>query len=412
MTTIDCDVLFIGGGIAGLACATLLDSLTRHRLRIGIVETRAPVPLPADAEAGLRVFAIAPGARAVLERAGAWSRLPPARAGAYERMRIWSSAGALSGSGSIVFDAADQGLPELGHIVEHDWLRQALWESRPELLITAAPVALDAGPHAMQIHLADGSSVRTRLLVGADGTESWVREQLRVPSTGRDYHQSGIVAHVRSGREHARTAWQHFLPSGPLALLPLADGRSSIVWSCFTAEAEALMALPDSAFNERLGIASAHVLGDLELTTRRVAFSLAARHTHRYTGARFALIGDAAHQIHPLAGQGINQGLLDAAALAETVAAHLRSVPMADPGDALVLRRYERQRKGANLLTMATMEGLHGMFTSKSTVVARMAATGLGVVDRLPRLKGWLAAQAAGTTSTGMTGQRERHAAL
>lgn len=406
---VGCDVLFIGGGIAGLACASLLDTLTRHRFAIGIVETRVPATLDADAEAGLRVLAIAPGARAVLEAAGAWRRLPPARAGAYERMRIFGPGATPHGPGSIGFDAADQGLAELGHIVEHDWLRSALWACRPPLLVNSAPRALDPQPDAMRVRLADGSVVRTRLLVGSDGADSWVRGELGIRSTVRDYHQSAIVAHVRSARPHRHTAWQHFRRSGPVALLPMADGRSSIVWSCATAEAGALMELPDAAFDARLGAATAHILGELKLTTRRVTFPLAARHAHRYTGARFALIGDAAHQIHPLAGQGINQGLLDAAVLAGTLAGHLGTGPLADPGDALVLRRYERQRKGANLLTMATMEALHGMFSGKSAVVATMAAAGMGMVDRLPPLKRWLADQAAGTS---MSGQRERHEAL
>jgi 2-octaprenylphenol hydroxylase len=149
-----------------------------------------------------------------------------------------------------------------------------------------------------------------------------------------------------------------------VALLPLADGRCSIVWSCFEAEARELAALSDDEFGARLSAATGNVLGKLRVTTRRMAFSLAARHTRRYTGARFALIGDAAHQIHPLAGQGINLGLLDAATLAHTLASHLLATPLADPGDALVLRRYERARKGDNLLTMAAMEGLHRVFTS------------------------------------------------
>lgn len=404
---IDCDVLFVGGGIVGLACASLLDRLTQHRYSIGIVETKAPAALAADAEAGLRVLAIAPGARQVLEAAGAWSRLPRERACAYERMRIFGPASSPDGPGSIGFDAAEQGLEALGHIVEHDWLRSALWECRPQLLVDRAPVALDPHPDAMHVALADGSIVRTRLLVGSDGGDSWVRGQLGIKSTVRDYRQSAIVAHVRSERPHGRTAWQHFLRSGPVALLPLADGRSSIVWSCFTAEAQELLALPDDAFNARLTIATDRVLGGLALTTRRVAFPLAARHAHRYTGARFALIGDAAHQIHPLAGQGINQGLLDAAALADTIADHLRTGPLADPGDALVLRRYERQRKGANLMTMAAMEGLHAMFTSEAAV-ASLASAGMGLVDRLPLLKRWLADEAAGTATT----RRGHHAAL
>lgn len=402
----DYDVLIVGGGVAGLACASLLRQFLRARretLRIGVLETQAPRPLAASAETGLRVFAIAPAGRAILEACGAWQTLPAGRAAPYDRMRVWQTDSTPFGAGSIGFDAADSGVAALGHIVEHDWLRLGLWniladpgDGSVTLLTDSAPVELRAEPDAMTVQLASGMVLRARLLVGADGADSWVREQLRLQSTGREYGQSALVAHVSSERPHERTAWQCFTRGGPVALLPLADGRSSVVWSCFEAEARELAALPDDEFGARLTAATGRVLGNLCVTTRRLAVPLAARHTHRYTGSRFALIGDAAHQIHPLAGQGINLGLLDAAALAETLASHLLGTRLADPGDALILRRYERRRKGANLLTMATMEGLHRVFTSDSSTLTRLATAGLGAVDRLPLIKRLLAEQAAG----------------
>jgi ubiquinone biosynthesis UbiH/UbiF/VisC/COQ6 family hydroxylase len=260
----------------------------------------------------------------------------------------------------------------------------------------------------MTVRLADGTDLRARLLVGADGADSWVRAQLGLPTTSRDYRQLAVVGHVSSECPHERTAWQCFTPGGPVALLPLADGRSSIVWSCFEAEARELVGLTDDEFGARLTAATGRVLGNLRATTPRLALPLVARHTHRYTGARFALVGDAAHQIHPLAGQGINLGLLDVAALAEILASHMLGTRLADPGDALVLRRYERGRKGANLLTMAAMEGLHRVFTSDSAALTRLAAAGLGAVDRLPAVKRLLMAQAAGPPDVA----RGRHAGL
>lgn len=410
MTDNDYDVLIVGGGIAGLAFACLLRKLSQgghSPVRIGVVESHAPRPLAADADTGLRVFAIAPAARKILMACGAWQSLPPGRAAPYERMRVWQSQSTAQGPGSIGFDAADIGLPELGHIVEHDWLRHGLWTALSagagravELLTGAEPDGLIKEPGAMLLRLAGGTEIRTRLLVGADGAESWVRDQLRLATTTRDYGQSALVAHVSSERSHECTAWQCFTPTGPVALLPMADGRCSIVWSAFEAAARALAALSDDEFGRQLTAATGNVLGNLRVTTPRVAFSLAARHTRRYTGARFALIGDAAHQIHPLAGQGINLGILDAAVLAETLASHLLGTRLADPGDALVLRRYERARKGDNLLTMAAMEGLHRVFTSDSPVLTRLATSGLGVVDHLPLVKRLLAARATGSAAT------------
>ncbi len=419
MTKYDYDVLIVGGGVAGLACACLLRKVLRNRrpaVRIGVIESEAPRPLAADAETGLRVLAIAPATRAILEACGAWQLLPAERAAPYERMRVWQSASTASGTGSIGFDAADSGLPELGHIVEHDWLRQSLWRVLAEytdgpvtLLTDADPVALVAHPDAMAVHRADGTALRTRLLVGADGADSWVREQLRLTTTAREYGQSALVAHISCERSHERTAWQCFTHGGPVALLPLADGRCSLVWSCPEAEARELAALPDDEFGARLTAATGSVLGALRPTTLRLAVPLAARHTHRYTGPRFALIGDAAHQIHPLAGQGINLGLLDAAVLADTLASHLLGTRLADPGDALVLRRYERARKGDNLLTMVAMEGLHRVFTSDSSALTRLATAALGAVDRLPLFKRLLAYQASGLAAVGA---REQHEAL
>ncbi len=403
------DVLVIGGGIAGLAFAACLGRLLRNRrggLRIAVLEARPPAPLPATEPTGLRVLAIAPDAEALLADCQVWQSLPHNRRAPYERMRVWQQGSAPDGRGSIGFDAADLGLPALGHIVEHDWLRLALWrqlEAGPgpeqpwvEFISGEIPETLERYPDRAELRLAGGGSLAARLVVAADGADSWARTQLDLATTGRSYGQTAIVAHVSSERPHQRTAWQCFTSGGPVALLPLADGRSSLVWSAPDQQAVELLAGDDDYFSAQLTAIMGAALGSLRVDSARLSFPLAVRHAHRYTGARFALIGDAAHQIHPLAGQGINLGLQDAGCLARVLADHLAGSRYADPGDALALRRYERQRKGPNLLNLATMEGLHRLFSSEWGAVTSLATTGLGLVDRMPAVKRLLAARATG----------------
>jgi ubiquinone biosynthesis UbiH/UbiF/VisC/COQ6 family hydroxylase len=403
VTHLDCDILVVGGGLPGLLLARQLGLKSGAKPWRVIVLDGLPAPKPeAVPPWGLRVFAIAPAVEAGLRAAGAWEQLPAGRVGYYRRMHVWQQASTADGAGSLDFDAADLGATHLGAIVEHDLLRAVLWElvgGTPGVetctgeLAAVPPVASDG--HWL-LQLADGRRVTARLVVGADGGASQVRSLLGAEGPGWTYGQQAIVAHVASERPHAATAWQCFRTDGPVALLPLADGHSSIVWSVPDARADALLALPDEDFAAELTAATDGVLGALSLTTPRRAFPLAARHTPHYTGARFALVGDAAHQVHPLAGQGVNLGLHDALALAARLAEHRVTVPQADPGDRRVLRRYERERKGDNLATLATIDGLHRLFAASGATVARAAGLGLGLVDRAPVLKRWLARRAMG----------------
>jgi 2-octaprenylphenol hydroxylase len=398
------DVVVLGGGLTGLAFARLLHAQAAGRRgapRIAVVEAGRPPPASPPADVGLRVVALSPASRAVLSACGAWEGVPAARLGPYRRMVVWHHAGTPQGPGAITFDAAEQGRAELGWIAENDLLRAALWSAcagRPglDLLAGVAPTAAGVGPAGAFVALADGRRLEAALLVGADGHESWLRGALGVAAPGRDYGQLALVAHVAGERPHGETAWQRFLADGPLALLPLADGRSSIVWSCGAERARALLAAPDAEFDAALTAASAGVLGALRVGTRRVSFPLSAAHAAQYTGLRFALVGDAAHRVHPLAGQGVNLGFQDAAALAEVLAAHLDGAG-ADVGDPRALRRYERWRRGANLTTLAAMDALHALFTSRLPGVARAGAAALGAVDRIAPLKRRLADYAMGS---------------
>jgi 2-octaprenylphenol hydroxylase len=394
------DVAIIGGGTAGLVFTALLADLCATRtpgLRIALLESSPPGPLDADAELDLRVSALAPASRAILTRLGIWQALPAARVSPYSRMCVWQAAGQVGGSRSITFDAAELGEAELGYIVENRAVRQVAWQQLEHragisCFTDAAPTELLQDTHSSTISFAGGESITAKLVVAADGARSWSRQQLGVAYHEQGYGQAGVVSHIITEQPHLATAWQRFLPEGPVALLPLADGRSSLVWSCPDEQAKELLALDAQAFASQLEAALDGALGRIECTTPRVSFPLAKGYAKTYTGRRFALIGDAAHRVHPLAGQGANLGLLDAASLAEQLAAHLQH-PLADPGDPLVLRRYERARKGDNLLTMGAMDLLNRVFMPP---LGEWAGMGMEIVDQVQPLKSRLARYAMG----------------
>jgi 2-octaprenylphenol hydroxylase len=400
----DFDVVVIGGGTAGLVFTALLADLCATRkpeLRIALLEASPPGPLVEDAELDLRVSALAPASRAILTRLGLWQALPAARVSPYQRMCVWQAAGHVGGSRSITFDAAELGEAELGYIVENRAVRQVAWQHLESLasitcFTDAAPAELVQDTNSSTITFAEGvlagQAITARLVVAADGARSWSRQQLGVEYSEQGYGQAGVVTHVITERPHRETAWQRFLPDGPVALLPLADGRSSLVWSCPEAQAKELLAVDAEDFASQLEAALDGALGSIECTTPRVSFPLARGYAKTYTGRRFALIGDAAHRVHPLAGQGANLGLLDAASLAEELALHLEH-PLADPGDPRVLRRYERARKGDNLATMGAMDLLNRIFMPPFDELAGM---GMGIVDRMRPLKSRLARYAMG----------------
>jgi 2-octaprenylphenol hydroxylase len=353
-----------------------------------------------NADIELRVSALSRISRTILQFSGIWPAIAATRISPYRRMCVWQADGAAGSARSISFDAAELGEPDLGCIVENGVIRRAAWERvnamhSVSLHLGSAPAALHEETDALELILENGQRLRTRLLVGADGARSWVRQALGVTSREREYGQRAIVAHVESQRSHRETAWQRFIAGGPVALLPLDDGRSSVVWSCPDATAAELMAADKKIFDRRLTLATDQVLGSLTTTTERADFPLSLAYAQRYTGRRYALIGDAAHRVHPLAGQGANLGLLDAAALAETLAVQQAS-PVIDPGDPVILRRYERWRKGDNLLTMGVLDGLHRLFGAGWVPAARLGGLGLGIVDRLAPVKRRLALYAMG----------------
>ncbi len=393
----DFDVVIVGAGAIGtVAAALLIQSQVTEAGRIALIADRLPVAAPLGADWDLRVFALSRASERVLRRCGVWERLPADRICAYERMCVWDESGSAQGSASLSFDCAEVGEPNLGSIVEGRALQvQCLQAARAAgaVVIESAIDSLSCGAIHAAIRLADGRELRASLLLGADGVASRTRELLGIESAGHSYHQDALVAHVRTGKPHQRCAWQRFLATGPVAFLPLPDGRSSIVWSADRPEADRLAALDEAGFGAALTQASDTVLGRCELASALVRFPLRLQYASEYVRARAALLGDAAHVIHPLAGQGLNLGLLDCAALAEVLG---EAADPASLGDLRLLRRYERWRKSENLLAATALDTLERLFSSGSVAFRGLRGAGLTTVGRAPLLKREFARRALG----------------
>ncbi len=400
---VDHDVVIVGGGLVGASLAALLANTTS--LTVAVLDRTVPPVSPALGAAageftyGLRVSAISHATWRLLELVRA--RPDPRAILAYERMEVWE--GSHAPQARIEFDCARLAEPCLGYIVDNAALLNAFYEvlrreQGVSLLAPTGVAGLVSGQSPrdpITVQLDDGRSLRTRLVVGADGAESRVRSLIGLDARTHEYRQAGVVAHLVPERPHGSTARQRFLADGPLALLPLADGRVSIVWSTRPDHAHELQSvMADKAFEEAVVEASEGVLGHLRLDSARASFPLRLMHARRYTAPRVALVGDAAHVVHPLAGQGVNLGFLDAAALAGTLGDALGRGE--EIGDHYVLERYERARKGENLATIAALDGLKRLFASRHPLIDTLRRSGLAAVDRLDPVKSMLARRAMG----------------
>jgi 2-octaprenylphenol hydroxylase len=391
-------VLIVGGGVIGLTMASL--AVARKLAapgRVAVIADRPASPpssLTLDSDWDLRVYALSRASQRLLTICGVWQGLPPTKRGAYERMCVWETRGA----GTLTFDCAELGEANLGFIVEGRALQsecRRAAQAAGVVFIESAVQRVCGGDSDVVVGLHDGRELRGQLLIGADGTASTVRGLLKIDTAGHVYHQDALVAHVRTAQPHRKTAWQRFLPTGPLAFLPLPDGRSSIVWSATRAAATRLRALDAAAFGAALTAASEGILGTCELTTPLAAFPLKLQYALDYVRPRAVLLGDAAHVVHPLAGQGLNLGLLDCASLADVLGA---SGNGGDCGEPRELRRYERWRRSENLLAAAAMDGLERVFSSSGTVLSRLRGMGLEAVDRSSFVKRALARYAMGAS--------------
>lgn len=389
------DVAIVGAGMAGAALAALLGAQGLDVLLCEAGEPQAALPsIPTSiADVDPRVSAINVASRTVLESVGAWAALPDAVRCAYQAMRVWEE----DGTGRIGFDAADIGVPALGYIVENRWITAALLRAlaaQPRVLVRGnerlAALRLPEEPgRPVQLQFVSGLAVQAALVVGADGAQSAVRSLCGIEAPPRDTGQRAIVATIRTAGSHANTAWQRFLQSGPLAVLPLAalEGghASSIVWSADVPVAERLLALDDEAFLRELTRASEACCGEVLAVTQRLAYPLRQLHAASYTAPGMALVGDAAHVIHPLAGQGINLGFADVRVLAEEIARATRRGEA--PGSADALARFARRRRGENATMLAAMQGFQRLFGDTHPAVRLARNFGLGAVDRIAPIK-------------------------
>lgn len=396
------DLIIVGAGMVGSALALALE---HSGLDILVVDG-SPLsvrPFVADAPFEPRVSALSAASQRILERLDVWPGIAARRTGPYVDMQVWDG----SGTGQVHFSAASVHAETLGHIIENrviqDALLERLHDSNLGLLANARVEQLRRSGDGWLLSLADGRELRAPLLVAADGANSAVRRLAGCATREWDYLHHAIVTSVRCARPHQRTAWQRFTDDGPLAFLPLPahageqagdEHWCSIVWSTVPAEAERLMALDDAAFCRELGKAFEWRLGEVTQTDARLCIPLRQRHAKRYVESGLALIGDAAHTIHPLAGQGVNLGMLDAAVLAEVLLhAQARGEQL---GDVRVLSRYERRRMPHNLAMMAAMEGFERLFQADPLPLRLLRNSGLNWVDGLPEAKALFVRQALG----------------
>ena len=391
MTRADCDLAVVGGGVVGLSMALLA---AREGLRVALIEAHEPKPWQADCP-DLRVFALALDSQALFERLGLWQAIAAARAYPYSTMTVFDEVV----DAPLHFHASDLARSHLGHIVEHALLVSALWQAvcaEPGIR-RYCPARLEAvhnAPDAVRLQLADGTVLAGRLAVGADGANSRLRSLLGIGVAEHDYRQKAVVAFLETDLPHRDTAWQRFLSGGPLAFLPFGERRCSIVWSLPEAQADALLDASPEAFCRALDSAFAGTLGASRLVSERAAFPLRRRLAEQVLQGRCLLLGDAAHAVHPLAGQGVNLGLRDVSSLQE--AFNAGSSRHGDAFHAQTLQRWARQRHSDNHMAALAFENINRVFSNDHFALGLLRGHVLGMADRLGPLKNAMARHAAG----------------
>jgi 3-demethoxyubiquinol 3-hydroxylase len=389
------DAAIVGGGVVGAACAL---ALAQQSLQVTLIEHAEP-PAWLSTEADPRVYAFAPDNAALFESIGVWDAVRDARAHPYRRMRVWDAAG----GDELRFDADEFAVKQLGWIVEHALLQDRLWAALRRSNVTvrcpARVVALEQSEDSATLELDDGPRVEARIAIAADGGRSTLRELAGIAMSTEDYGQRGVVAYVASERPHEDTAWQRFLPTGPLAFLPCAPWKnaanvSSIVWTLSDAEAARVLELDDAAFAEELTRAFASRLGDVRPLSPRIAFPLRRQLASAYVAGRVLAIGDAAHVVHPLAGQGVNLGLRDVSALRDAVAsAQQRRVDWTAPHR---LARWARARRSDATASAFAFSAINRVFSNDDLAATLLRGHALGLAGKLAPLNRALWRHAAG----------------
>lgn len=383
------DVIVVGAGIVGSALALGLESAG---VTVAVVEPHPPLPDSAESAWDSRVYTISPGNADWLDGLGVWARIPADRLMRVETMLIHGD----RRPSRLEFSAYDAGLRELAWVAESRELQRNLWDALAE----APHVTLYGGARCDEVAwerdcarltLADGSELSTQLVIGADGADSWVRERAGISTTRHDYRQLGVVANFETQHPHGGTAFQWFRPDGILALLPLPGQRVSMVWSAPQDWGRTLLECSPELLCEYVERASAGAVGSLQLITPAAAFPLKRQRVDRLVEARVALLGDAAHNVHPLAGQGVNLGLRDARELAEVLTTR---GARRDCGDYALLRRYERARREDIAALEFATDGLEKLFSARAVWMAALRNFGLTLVNAQPPLKSALVRRA------------------
>jgi 2-octaprenyl-3-methyl-6-methoxy-1,4-benzoquinol hydroxylase len=375
------DVIIVGGGMVG---ATLGCSLGGSLLRVAVIEDAPPPAFAQEQPHDLRVSAISIASASILKTVGAWKGIASRRFCPFRRMRVWEQ------SGDVEFRSEDINEPVLGYIAENRVIQLALLDrlvefSNIDFLCPAKTKMIDYGPQGSTVALDDGRVLSARLLVAADGGYSRVRQVAGMGVSGWDYEQHALVLTVKTAYGQQDITWQRFTPKGPQAFLPLDGPHASLVWYETPEEVKRLKALPDDALFRELIAAFPPALGEIKEITAKGSFPLKRQHALNYSKEGVALIGDAAHMIHPLAGQGVNIGLLDAAALAQVLVGAYRNGQ--DIGSANVLQAYESMRRHNNLIMMTTMDMFYRVFGNANRPLRFIRNLGLGLAERVTPAK-------------------------